>query len=332
MRALVLAPFHPPTLASLAQLMPVDYESWTETHRLQDPEELGLRLQKESVTHLIVEADFIFEELFQKATDLRFVGICRAALNHVDLDAATEHDVLVVNTPGRNARAVAELTLGFMLSLARQISHLDGYVKSGRWEDPVDGYVNHRGLELKGRTLGLIGLGAVGRVVSNLAGAFGMRVLAHDPYAGSVGGKRDGALLVPLQQLLQQSNFLSLHAPATDETTGMLGHAELASLPPGAFLVNTAFYEMVQEDALVQALTTGPLAGAALDVHETHPISPASPLIKLPNVILTPHVGGATEGTVQRHSEMMLQEIQRNLRGEKPINLANPKVWESLGR
>ena len=332
MRALVLAPFHPPTLASLAQLMPVDYESWTETRRLQDPEELGLRLQKESVTHLIVEADFIFEELFQNAADLRFVGICRAALNHVDLDAATEHDVLVVNTPGRNARAVAELTLGFMLSLARQISHLDGYVKSGRWEDPVDGYVNHRGLELEGLTLGLIGLGAVGSVVSNLAGAFGLRVLAYDPYAGSVGEQRDGALLVPLQPLLQQSNFLSLHAPATSETTGMIGHEELATLPPGAFLVNTAFYEMVQEDALVQALTTGPLAGAALDVHETHPISPASPLIKLPNVILTPHVGGATEGTVQRHSEMMLQEIQRHLRGEKPINLANPRVWESLGR
>ena len=332
MRALVLAPFHPPTLESLAKLMPVDYESWTETRRLQDPEELGLRLRKEHVTHLIVEADFIFEETFQNAADLRFLGICRAALNHVDLDAATEHDVLVVNTPGRNARAVAELTLGLMLSLARQISHLDGYVKSGRWEDPVDGYVNHRGLELEGLTLGLIGLGAVGSIVSKLAGAFGMRVLAHDPYAGSVGEQRYGALLVPLKPLLQQSNFLSLHAPATSETTGMIGHEELATLPPVAFLVNTAFYEMVQEDALVQALTTGPLAGAALDVHETHPISPASPLIKLPNVILTPHVGGATEGTVQRHSEMMLQEIQRHLRGEKPINLANPRVWESLGR
>ena len=332
MRALVLAPFHPSTLASLAQLMHVNYESWTETHRLQDPEELGLRLQKEHVTHLIVEADFIFEETFQNAADLRFLGVCRAALNHVDLDAATEHDVLVVNTPGRNARAVAELTLGLMLSLARRIPYLDGYVKSGRWEDPVDGYINHRGLELQGRTLGIIGLGTVGSVVSNLAGAFGLRVLACDPYAGSVGEQHHGALLVPLQQLLQQSNFLSLHAPATDETTGMLGRADLAALPNGAFLVNTAFYEMVQEDALVQALTTGPLAGAALDVHETHPISPASPLIKLPNVILTPHVGGATEGTVQRHSEMMLQEIQRHLRGEKPINLANPRVWESLGR
>ena len=116
------------------------------------------------------------------------MGICRAALNHVDLDAATEHDVLVVNTPGRNARAVAELTLGLMLSLARRIPYLDGYVKSGRWEDPVDGYVNHRGLELEGRTLGLIGLGAVGSVVSGLAKAFGMKVLAYDPYAGEVGG------------------------------------------------------------------------------------------------------------------------------------------------
>ena len=142
-----------------------------------------------------------------------------------------------------------------MLSLARQISHLDGYVKSGRWEDPVDGYVNHRGLELEGLTLGLIGLGAVGSVVSNLAGAFGMRVLASRPLRRFGGGTtRDGALLVPLQPLLQQSNFLSLHAPATSETTGMIGHEELAALPPGAFLVNTAFYEMVQEDALVQAL------------------------------------------------------------------------------
>ncbi len=332
MRALVLAPFHPPTLASLAQLMPVDYESWTETRRLQDPEKLGLRLQKEHVTYLIIEADFVFEETFQNAADLRFVGICRAALNHVDLDAATEHGVLVVNTPGRNARAVAELTLGLMLSLARRIPHLDGYVKSGRWEDPVDAYVNHRGLELQGRTLGIIGLGAVGSLVSKLANAFGMSVLAHDPYAGAMGGQRNGALLVPLDRLLQRSNFLSLHAPATDETAGMLGRDEIAALPAGAFLVNTAFYEMVQEDPLVHALTAGTLAGAALDVHETHPISPASPLMKLPNVILTPHVGGATEGTVQRHSEMMLLDIQRHLQGEKPINLANPKVWESLGR
>ena len=331
MKALVLAPFHPPTLAYLSQLMPVQYESWTETRRLQDPEELGARLQQENVTHLIIEADFAFEELFQAAPNLKFLGVCRAALNHVDLEAATQHNVIVINAPGRNARAVAELTIGLMLSLARRIPYLDNYLKSGRWEDPVDGYVNHRGLELQGQTLGIIGLGAVGKIVSNLASAFGMNVIAYDPYAGEIGEQSESALLVPLQQLLQQSNFLSLHAPRTPETTGMLGSDELAVLPPGAFLINTAFYEMVQEDALVHGLTTGKLAGAALDVHETHPITPASPLLKLPNVILTPHVAGATEGTVQRHSEMILSDIQRHLRGEKPLNLANPQVWKNLG-
>ena len=330
MRALVLAPFHPSTLASLQQLMPVDYQSWTETRRLQDPEELGLRLQREKITHLIIEADFVFEELFQLASDLQFVGVCRAALNHVDLDAATQHGVIVVNTPGRNARAVAEHAIGLMLSLARRIPYLDGYLKSGKWEDPVDGYVNHRGLELHGQTLGIVGLGAVGRIVAKLAAAFDMKVLAYDPYTGEVGHQQGDVLLVPLDQLLQHSNFLSLHAPATIETTGMIGHEELATLPSGAFLINTAFYEMVREDALIQALTSGHLAGAAFDVHETHPISPASPLLNLPNVILTPHVAGATEGTVKRHSEMVLSDIRRHLKGEKPLNLANPQVWKSL--
>ena len=310
--------------------MPVEYESWTETRTLQDPEELGLRLQREKITHLIVEADFIFEEVFQSAPNLQFLGICRAALNHVDLPSATQHGVVVVNTPGRNARAVAEITLGLMLSLARRIPYLNGYLKSGRWQDPVDGYVNHRGLELHGQTLGVVGLGAVGKIVSNLASAFGMNVLAFDPYAGRIGEQRDSARLVTLDQLLAQSDFLSLHAPRTPETTGMLGPNELSTLPPGAFLVNTAFYEMVNEDALVHALTAGPLAGAAFDVHETHPISPASPLLKLTNVILTPHVGGATGGTVRRHSEMVLNDIQRHLRGEKPVNLVNPEVWKAL--
>ena len=332
MRALILAPFDPSTLASLSKIMPVDYESWTETRSLQDPEELGRRLKKEHVTHLIVEADFIFEELFQNAPELQFVGICRAALNHIDLDAATQHGVIVVNTPGRNARAVAELTLGLMLSLTRHIPRLDNYLKAGRWQDPVEGYISHRGLELHGLTIGIIGLGAVGKIVSKLASAFGMTVLAHDPYAGNVGEQCESARLTPLGELLQQSNFLSLHAPATADTTGMIGREELNSLPTGAFLINTAFYEMVQEDALVEALTTGTLAGAALDVHETHPISPASPLLMLPNVILTPHIGGATEDTVRRHSEMVLHDIQRHLRREKPVNLVNPEVWNTLAR
>ena len=155
MKALVLAPFSKEALESLGRLMPLTHESWIETKMFYDPEELGLRMKEEGTSHLIVEADFIFEEVFQQASDLRFLGVCRSALDHVDLAAATEHKVLVVNAPGRNAEAVAELTIALMLSLARRIPSLDSYVKTGGWENPLDGYINHQGIELRGKTLGL---------------------------------------------------------------------------------------------------------------------------------------------------------------------------------
>ncbi len=330
MKALVLAPFSPAALRSLARLMPVAYESWTRTKRLYDPEELGRRMGEEGVTALIVEADFIFEEVFDQAKDLMFLGVCRADLGHVDLEAATRHGVPVSHTPGRNAQAVAELTVGLMLSLARRIPALNGYVKQGRWEDPVDGYVNHRGVELKGSVLGLVGLGAVGRAVATLAAGFGMTVIAYDPYAGKPGQRRGGATLTTLERVLKESAFLSLHAPSTPETAGLIGERELGVMGRGTYLVNTASHDLVDEAALVKALAAGHLSGAALDVHETHPISPASPLLKLENVLLTPHVGGATEETVQRHSAMILEDLERCLRGERPLRLANPRVWDGL--
>ena len=331
MKALVLAPFSKEALQWLGRLMPLTHESWTETKRLYDPEELGLRMKEEGTSHLIVEADFIYEEVFQHASDFRFLGVCRSALDHVDLGAATEHNVLVVNTPGRNAEAVAELTIALMLSLARRVPSLDRYVKTGGWQDPVEGYINNQGIELRGKTLGLVGLGAVGGTVSKLATSMGMEVLAYDPFAGAEGQRKSGALLVSLEHLLKESLFLSLHAPATDATTGLIGEGELGAMIKGAYLINTAFYEMVKEDALVKALASGRLAGAALDVHESHPISPTSPLLKLDNVLLTPHVGGGTAETVQRHSTMILKDIERHLQGVKPLNLANPKVWDNLG-
>ena len=181
MKALVLAPFSKEALELLGRLMPITHESWTETKMLYDPEELGLRMKEEGTSHLIVEADFIFEEVFQQASDLRFLGVCRSALDHVDLVAATEHNVLVVNTPSRNAEAVAELTIALMLSLARRVPSLDNYVKTGGWENPLDGYINHQGIELRGKTLGLVGLGAMGGAVSKLATSLGMEVLAFRP-------------------------------------------------------------------------------------------------------------------------------------------------------
>ena len=298
---------------------------------LYSPDVLSDRINVDGINILIVEADFVFEEVFREASALRFLGVCRNSLNHVDLESATKHGVAVVNTPGRNAQAVAELTLGLMISLARGVCQHDGYVKSGKWENPVEPYISMRGIELRGRTLGIIGLGSIGRIVARLGRAFGMDVLAYDPYVGTPGGRKGSALLGTLDQVVRASDFLSIHAPSTPETQGLLDRRRLGLMKQGAFLVNTAAYPIVDDEALAHHLKSGHIAGAALDVHQTHPIPPTSPMLKLNNVLLLPHIGGATDGTVVRQSWMMVNDIQRFLQGRKPRHLVNREVWRHRG-
>ena len=324
---LVLVPFSQDALETLGHTLKVTNESWTDTGRLYSPQELSQRINTEGISILIVEADFVFDEVFQQSRPLKFLGVCRNGLDHIDVEAATEHGVAVVNTPGRNAQAVAELTIGLMLSLSRGIPHLDGYVKGGRWENPVEPYVSMRGVELRGKTLGIIGLGSIGRVVARLGRAFGMRVLAYDPYAGILGRRKAGTLLETLEQVLKLSDFLSIHAPGTPDTEGLLDKRRLGLMKAGSYIINTAAYPVIEEAALVEYLKSGHIAGAALDVHRTHPILPTSPLLNLQNVILSPHIGGATDGTVERHSWMMVEEIGRFLQGRRPRHLVNREVW-----
>ena len=328
MKALVLAPFAEDALEVLNELIPVAHESWTETRRLYDPEELAERINRDDVSMLIIEADFAFEELFENASPLRFIGVCRQELNHVDIEAATHHGITVVNTPARNAQAVAEHTMGLMLALARRTLQANSYVKSQMWQDPVEPYISMRGMELGGRTLGIVGLGAIGRLVAKLGSGIGMRVLAYDPYVGPMGKRSRSALLVSLGELLKESHFITLHVPRHSETDGLLNAERLALVRPGSFLINTSSYSAVDEGALVEALRSGRLAGAAFDVHESHPIPPTSPLLGLDNVVLTPHIGGATEETVSRHSWMIVEAVRRFLAGRRPKHLVNPAVWK----
>ncbi len=327
MNTLVLAPFSPEGLAALERLGRVSYEPWTETNQLYDPQELGERLQSEDYQALVVEADFLFEELFEAAPSLRFAALCRAALNQVDLDAATEQGVVVAHTPGRNAQAVAELALGLMLSLARHIPQAHHYVSGNRWEEPAEPYTAFQGRELAGATLGVVGLGEIGRRVARMGRAVGMRVLAHDPYVTPGARGTAGVALVKLDQLLGESDFVTVHVPETPETAGLLDGRRLALLRPSACLVNVTSPAVVEQEALASALRAGHIAGAALDVHEAHPIPPNSPFLGLPNVILTPHIGGATIETVARHSRMVVDDLGRFLRGRRPRRLANPDVW-----
>lgn len=340
MKALVLAPMTPQSLALLRALATVTYESWSETLRLADPEELGRRIASEGYAILVVEADFLPHELFQIAAGLRLVAVARNSVAHVDLTSATRHGVAVVNTPGRNAQAVAELTIGLMLALARRISYLDSYVKSGQWESPWEPYTSPgmRGAELAGKTLGIVGLGRIGCRVARLAQGFDMRVLAYDPYlreppAGqnfSDAPSRIDDLVDDLTDLVSQADYISVHVPDTPETQGLLSREHLAAAKASCRIINTSAYHAVDETALVDALQAGHLAGAAFDVFPTHPITPNNPLLNLDNVVLTPHIGGATEETIARHSMMIVEDIERFLGGQIPLRIVNPEVWPEL--
>lgn len=329
--ALILSPFSGDALSDLRRNLPVTYESWTDTLRLYAPQELCQRINGEGIGILVIEADFVFDEVFQGSSSLEFLGVCRNSVDHIDVNAATDHGVVVVNTPGRNAQAVAELTIGLMLFLARGIPSLNGYVKSGIWENPVEPYVHMRGVELGGKSLGIIGLGSIGRIVARLGRAFGMRVLAFDPYVGVPGERKAGVAMDTLEQVLRISDYLSVHTPETQDTIGLLDAYRLDMMKPGAWIINTAAYSVIEEAALVRHLKSGHIAGAAFDVHQSHPIPPSSPLLKLDNVILTPHIGGATDGTLERQSWMMVEDIRRFLQGRRPKHLVNRAVWGRRG-
>jgi phosphoglycerate dehydrogenase-like enzyme len=326
-RILVLAPFAPEQLELLREAATVTYESWLDTRRIQDPDDLTARLRDERTAVLVVESDFVFDDLLDRTPDLRLIGVCRSSVDHVDVAAATRNGVAVVNTPARNARAVAEHCLGLMLALARRIPAADRYVRDGQWQNPAEPYISMRGIELSGRTLGVVGLGAIGGTLAEIGLAMGMKVAAFDPY---VARAPEGVAMCDLETLIAQADFVSVHVPSVPETQGLMDERLLARMKPTAFLVSASDAAVFQQDALARALSDNRIAGAAFDVFETHPVSPQSPLVKLDNVLLSPHLGGATAETVDRHSRMMTEDILRFLEGVRPIRMVNPEVWSRV--
>ena len=324
---LILAPFAPEQLRRLSAAMSVYHESWLATNRLYDPEELADLLNGGGYQGVVIEADFVFEETMEQVPGLEFIGICRGAINHVDVDAATERGILVVNTPGRNAHAVAELTVGTMLALARHIPDAHHHVKEGRWSDPVEAYDVFQGTELAGKTAGIIGLGAIGKLVARRLQAMEMAVIATDPYVTTEEAGALDVTLKDLDRLLVESDYVLVHAPALPDTLGMIGQQQLAMMKPTAYLVNTSAPGVVEEQALVETLEREGIAGAALDVFDGQPLPSSSKLLTLDRVVLTPHIGGATKETVQRHSKMITDDLLLVLEGKRPNRLVNPEAW-----
>ena len=332
MKALILAPFWAASLERLRKKLDVAYASWMDTSKLLSAEEFIERIQGEGIEIIVVEADFITREVFEKATKLKFVGVCRADVVYVDVKAATERGVLVVNTPARNATAVAELTLGLMLALMRNIPRAHQMVSSGKWVDPAVAYFSMRGAELGGKTVGIVGFGAIGRQVAKRVSAFDATVLAYDPFVEPDKIKEAGAKPVELDKLMKESDIITLHCSTAPEAMGLISAQRIAMMKPTAYLINAASAFVIDNEAIIKALQDRRIAGAAFDVFETWPVRPDSPLLKMDNVVLTPHIGGATDETIVRHSQMMADDIDRFLKGRRPKNLLNPQAWRKGAR
>jgi phosphoglycerate dehydrogenase-like enzyme len=263
------------------------------------------------VDAVLAGLDRFDESVFSRTPELRVVVRYGSGVDNVDLAAAARHGVVVTNTPGANANAVAELTIALLFALARPLVRGVDAVRCGQWSAP-------RGFELGGRTLGLVGLGNVGRRVATKASALGCHVLAYDPLVDEAGARSAGAELAPLEHIAATADVLSLHAPLTDETRDLVDRGLLDSMKRGAALINTARGELVVEEDLVRALDEGRLRAAALDTLREEPPSPEHPLLGRDDVIVTPHIAGQTEEAVAETARQAIDDLLAVLSGRPP--------------
>ena len=227
--------------------------------------------------------------LFDGGPNLRVVGRAGVGVDNIDIAAATERGVAVVNAPAGNTIAAAEMTMALILATMRQVAAADASIRAGRWDRAV-----FKGSELRGRRLGLIGAGRIGAEVAVRCQAFGMDVVIFDPYLAPERASEIGSRLTDLDEVIETSDIISCHVPLTDETRGMIDDAAISRMKPGTFVVNASRGGVVNEPDLAAALGSGHLGGAGLDVYADEPLSPSSPLLSAPNLTLTPHLGAST--------------------------------------
>ncbi len=268
------------------------------------------------ITHLAP----VSRDVLSRLPGLKMIAVSRGGPVNINLDACRERDVLVVNTPGRNASAVAEFTIGAILTETRRIRAGHEAMRSGIWRDELY-RADTTGKELREMTVGLVGYGAIGRLVVGLLKAFGCRILIYDPYANlSAADAADGVEMVSFDTLLQQSDVVSLHPKVTPQTRGMMNAEAFARMKDGAVLVNTTRGLLCDDEAMLHALKRGSLGAAIIDTFTEEPVPPDHPLLSLPNVTLTPHIAGASVHTVTHAAEKVAEEVRRYLAGEPPLN------------
>lgn len=274
---------------------------------------------QDEILELVPEASAIIvglvpitEKIIEKSSKLKIVSMYGVGFNHIDLEAARKKGVIVTNCPGSNDQAVADLTMGLMVTVARNIPQIDRDIRDGYWKKYLGG-------ELWQKRLGLIGLGNIAKGVVHRAKGFDMQISAYDPYASAEVADALGVQLLSFEEVISKSDFVSLHAPLTEETKCIFSSEQFKRMKPTSYLINTARGGLVDEYALYAALRDGEIAGAGLDVFMEEPLKD-SKLVKLRNVVLTAHTGTHTNESIERMGIMAVENVLRVLRDEMPTN------------
>jgi len=271
-----------------------------------------LALMLHGVDGFIAGLDTIDRSALEKADSLKVIARYGVGIDNVDLEAAKEKEIIVTNTPGANSGSVAELALGLMLSLARQIPFGSQQVRQGNWP-------RISGVSLEGKTVGILGFGSIGKQLAKRLMGFGCQVLAYDPYPDiQFARELDVALMGSIAEVISSADFVSLHMPLLPETKGMVNAAFLSKMKSGSFLINTSRGEAVNEIDLYEALRSGHLKGAGLDAFISEPPEVSNPLLTLPQVIVTPHHGAHTDGATNNMGKLAMNDCLAVLRGEEP--------------
>jgi D-3-phosphoglycerate dehydrogenase len=283
-----------------------------------DYDDSAIRANLDGVNYLVVHKAPVSAELVESAPDLEVVGAARGGTENVDVEAAAANGVRVLHAPGRNANAVADYTLATMLAHHRRVPFFDRTTSAGGWELEFD--PDRLPRDLESLSVGVVGFGNVGRKVTRRLGGFGADLLVHDPYVEDDAVREAGATPLPLDDLLERADVVTLHVRLSEATRNLIGPEELRRMKASAFLVNTARGGLVDEDALVDALEEGTVAGAALDVFEDEPLPGDHPLLGREDVTLSPHTAGSTRDAVLNGSRIVVDGLLAILDGEEPAH------------
>lgn len=281
-----------------------------------DRSELEARIADASAL-IVRSATTVDAALIAAGPKLRVIGRAGVGVDNIDLGAATAASVLVVNAPDANSISAAELTLALLLAQARRVPAADSSLRSGAWQRS-----RFQGIELYGKTLAILGLGRIGRLVAERASAFGMEVIAYDPYITEEQGRRVGVEMADLESVLRRADFVTLHLPRNEETEGLIGARLLGLMKPGVRIVNVARGGVIDEQALAEAVAAGQVGGAAIDVFAVEPTT-ESPLFAHEEVVVTPHLGASTREAQDRAGVSVAESVVAALRGEPVTSAVN---------